>query len=127
MDQFLASIPHSILAKTRKLGASEPALLLDLFEVDRREFWSFPAEEDDPQMMHALMGANPGKIPIFLLKHRRLDEKGALLEAWGIPFRFHSISRDLMEIRSVGPNGEIFTSDDIVVQQRPAESQTIQG
>ena len=126
----LRQVPSHPLAvafgKDIKDAASEPKLLLDLFEVYRREFGSFPAGEDNPQMMHALMGANPGKLPIFPLKHPRLDSKGALLDAWGSSFQFHSIAQDLMEIRSVGPDREIFTNDDIVVPQRPAESQSIQ-
>jgi len=126
----LRQVPSHPLAvafgKDIKDAASEPKLLLDLFEVYRREFGSFPAGEDNPQMMHALMGANPGKLPIFPLKHPRLDAKGALLDAWGSSFQFHSIAQDLMEIRSVGPDREIFTNDDIVVPQRPAESQSIQ-
>ena len=109
-----------------KAAASEPVLLLDLFEVYRREFGTFPAGEDNPQMMHALMGANPDKLPIFPLKHPRLSPQGALLDAWGNPFHFHSISQDLLEIRSAGADGEIYTSDDQATPQRPAESQKVQ-
>ena len=106
-------------------AAGEPSLLLDLFEVYRREFGSFPAGEDNPQMMHALMGANPDKLPIFPLKHPRLSPQGALLDAWGNPFHFHSISQDLLEIRSAGPDGQMFTSDDSATPQRPPESQKV--
>jgi len=94
---------------------NEPAALLDLFDVYRREFGSFPAGEDNPQMMHALMGRNPSGLPIFPLHHPRLDAHGALLDAWGHSFLFHSISRHHLAIRSVGPDGEIFTADDLVV------------
>lgn len=88
--------------------------LLRLFQVFRQHFGGFPTGEDNAQMMNALCGANPTNLPIFPLNHARFDSKRALLDAWGKPFVFHSVSRDLLEIRSCGRDGEIFTDDDHV-------------
>jgi hypothetical protein len=93
----------------------EPAKLLNLFEVFRRELGAFPSGEDNRQMMNALCGMNPGMLAIFPRDHPRLDPEAGLLDAWGRPFVFHLISHEYLEIRSIGRDGEIFSADDIVV------------
>ncbi len=92
----------------------EIALVLELFQIYRREFGAFPAGETNAHFMNALRGANPGKLPVFPLQHPRLDAAGNLADPWGQPYHFHPVSRDRMEIRSKGPDGEIFTADDLV-------------
>lgn len=115
----LANVPPNPMA--RAIGSDkvtpekEIAILLDLFQIYRREFGGFPAGQGNDQFMNALRGANPGKLPIFPLDHPRLDPGGNLLDAWQQPYRFHPVSRDRLEIRSAGPDREIFTADDLVV------------
>lgn len=92
----------------------EIALVLELFQIYRREFGAFPAGETNAHFMNALRGANPGKLPVFPLQHPRLDSVGNLTDPWGQPYHFHAVSRERMEIRSKGPDGEIFTADDLV-------------
>lgn len=103
--------------------ATEPALLMEIFNYYRSRFGAFPSGEDNPQFMNALMGANPEKLAIFPLSHPRLSETGALLDGWTSPFFFHLISKDHIEIRSAGPDREIYTDDDIVVSNRPDEEE----
>jgi hypothetical protein len=38
---------------------------------------------------------------------------GQLVDRWGNPWHFHQQSADLIEIRSAGPDGRLFTKDDI--------------
>lgn len=66
-------------------------------------------------MMNALRGGNARQLPIFPRTHPPLDAQGALLDAWGKPFVFHLLSSQDIEIRSSGPDGEIFTEDDLLV------------
>ncbi len=93
----------------------EIAILLDLFQIYRREFGTFPSGQTNSQFMNALRGTNATKLPIFPLDHPRLDPAGNLLDRWQQPYRFHPVSRDRLEIRSAGPDREIFTADDLVV------------
>ncbi len=72
-------------------------------------------------MMNALRERNPYGLPIFPITHPRLDTEGALLDAWGRRFHFHPVSRHHLEIRSLGPDGEIFTRDDLMVPAKPRE------
>jgi hypothetical protein len=38
---------------------------------------------------------------------------GQLVDRWGNPWHFHQQSADLIEVRSAGPDGRLFTNDDI--------------
>lgn len=97
------------------LAAKEPALLLEILEFYRKEFGAFPAGQENADIMRALTGNNPRRLSIFPRKHPRMDASGNLLDAWGKPFVFHPISSQHLEVRSCGPDGDIFTADDIRV------------
>jgi len=114
----LAKIPPHPMAASigsdKLVPEKEIALVLEFFQIYRREFGAFPAGETNAQFMNALRGTNPGKLPIFPLDHPRLDPKGNLLDPWQQPYIFHPVSRDRLEIRSAGPDKQIFTPDDLV-------------
>jgi hypothetical protein len=97
------------------LAQKEPALLLEILEFYRKEFGTFPAGQENADIMNALTGNNPQRLPIFPRKHPRIDAQGRLLDAWGKPFVFHPLSSQHLEVMSCGPDGEIFTTDDIRV------------
>lgn len=105
-----------------ELASSEPALLLEILRFYRMEFGAFPAGQENSDIMNSLTGNNPGKLPIFPRKHPRIDASGRLLDAWGNPFVFHPVSRMHLEVRSTGPDGEIFSDDDLVAGKQPAPS-----
>jgi hypothetical protein len=112
--------PHPLavsFGENPNLATKEPAMLLEILQFYRMEFDSFPAGQENHDIMNALTGNNPGKLSIFPRKHPRIDAAGNLLDAWGKPFMFHPVSSQHLEIRSHGPDGEIFSSDDIVVPQ----------
>lgn len=103
-------------------SSSEPAVLLEILQFYRMEFGSFPAGQENRDIMNALTGNNPEKLPVFPRNHPRIDAVGNLLDAWGTPFIFHPISSQYLEIRSSGPDREIFTDDDIVMPAPPAKN-----
>jgi hypothetical protein len=92
---------------------------LEILRFYRMEFGTFPAGQENHDIMNALAGNNPAKLPVFPRDHPRIDAAGNLLDAWGSPFIFHPVSSQLLEVRSKGPDGEIFTKDDIVVGNQP--------
>lgn len=96
----------------------EIAVLMELLEVYRREFGSFPTGNENPHFINALAGANPSQLVIFPISHPRISATGELLDAWASPFHFHLIDRHHLEIRSAGPDREFFTDDDITTPQR---------
>ena len=97
------------------LAQREAEILLEILTFYRKEFGTFPAGQENADIMRALTGNNPRRLPIFPREHSRMDASGNLLDAWGKPFVFHPISSQYLEVRSCGPDGEIFTADDIRV------------
>lgn len=95
-------------------------MVLEVLRAYRRLVGAFPAGEDNRQLVRALLGANPKRLPVLPRDHPRLSVNGELLDAWGRPFFFHLISRDAIEVRSAGPDREFYTGDDIVAGALPA-------
>ncbi len=100
------------------MAEREAAQLFTLFDFYREIFGSFPSGEGNAQFMNALRGANPEKLAIFPSDHPRLDADGEILDFWGSPFFFHQISANRIEIRSPGPDREMYTGDDITAPDR---------
>jgi hypothetical protein len=103
-------------------ASDEAAQLFRLFDFYRESFGSFPSGEGNAQFMNALRGNNPDSLPIFPNKHPRLSSDGEILDFWGKAFFFHQISANQIEIRSSGPDRELYTPDDIVAPQLRSES-----
>lgn len=41
-------------------------------------------------------------------------EKGQLIDRWGTPWQIHPLSADVIQLRSAGPDGRLYTTDDLV-------------
>lgn len=118
--QKVPSHPMAVsFGKSQDHATAEPSTLLVILQFYRQEFGSFPTGEDNASIMNALTGNNPSGLPIFPADHPRIAEDGSLHDAWGKPFFFHMISSQHIEVRSFGPDGVIFTKDDILVPKRP--------
>jgi hypothetical protein len=46
----------------------------------------------------------------------RINGRGELVDYWGTPFFFHQLSATEMEIRSAGPDKQMWTADDLVTK-----------
>ena len=79
----------------------------------RTAFGSNPVGSNK-EITRALLGDNPRGTRFLDPATVTLDEKGELLDAWGRPYFFHAMSGTAMEIRSAGPDGKLFTADDLV-------------
>jgi hypothetical protein len=66
------------------------------------------------EIMRACMGDNPKHAVLGPPEGLSLNANGELVDRWGTPFFFHQLSKDLMEIRSAGPDRKMWTGDDIV-------------
>jgi hypothetical protein len=71
----------------------------------------------NPEITAALKGENP-KQTNFLKEEegQRVNEKGELIDPWGTPYFFHALSGKEMEIHSAGPDGIMWTADDLVMK-----------
>lgn len=66
------------------------------------------------EITRALLGDNARRAKLIPLEMAVLNARGELLDGWGHPYFFHALSGAVMEIRSAGPDGKVFTADDLV-------------
>jgi hypothetical protein len=68
----------------------------------------------NPEITRTLAGKNPSGAKFLDPSAITLNDKGEMLDDWGVPYFFHPVSGSIMEIRSAGPDGRLFTPDDVV-------------
>ncbi|HEY1082060.1 MAG TPA: hypothetical protein VGE29_07350 [Prosthecobacter sp.] len=62
----------------------------------------------------ALLGKNRDKLAFVSPDNRRvLNSRGQIIDRWGTPLYFHTTARDRVDIRSAGPDGQMWTADDV--------------
>ncbi len=62
----------------------------------------------------ALRGKRPGSEPWISERSPALDQQGRLIDRWGTPLFFHALGGKRWEIRSAGPDRQLWTSDDLI-------------
>lgn len=95
-------------------GAQDVAVVFDLFAHYRERYGGFPTGEDNAAFVNALTGNNPQRLAFLDRSHPSINPRGELVDRWGKPFFFHLQSRESLEVRSAGPDGELYTADDLV-------------
>lgn len=69
----------------------------------------------NPEMTRFLQGANPEKLAWIPPGHSAVNAAGELLDRAGTPVFFHRLSGRHFEFRSAGPDGELWTDDDVIL------------
>ena len=112
--------PITLMPAATELGAAllrkdDPAGALQAVEqllyFYRQGLGENPAGQNE-DVVAAMLGENP-KRAAYLPANSPAIKDGKLVDPWGTPYWFHPVSRDRMEIRSAGPDRELFTSDDL--------------
>ena len=62
----------------------------------------------------ALLGKRPGSEPWISPHSPALDHQGRLIDRWGTPLFFHALGGKRWEIRSAGPDHQLWTGDDLI-------------
>jgi hypothetical protein len=70
----------------------------------------------NPEITAALKGKNPKQINFVEDSGLRVNDKGEMVDGYGMPFFFHQISGQEMEIRSAGQDRKMWTADDLVTR-----------
>jgi hypothetical protein len=65
------------------------------------------------ELVAALRGKNAVGLEFVSGESAALNEKGQLVDRWGTPLFFHARARDEVDIRSAGPDQEMWTGDDV--------------
>lgn len=66
-------------------------------------------------IVEVLLGKEGVSHPFLSGDSSFLSPDGQLLDRWGEPLFFHLQSADRLEIRSAGPDGTMFTDDDVLL------------
>ena len=67
------------------------------------------------EITRVLAGHNPMKHGWIPADHPAINEAGELTDRWSRPLHFHGLGSGVFEVRSAGPDGTLFTDDDILV------------
>jgi hypothetical protein len=92
--------------------SQEMEVIESIFEIYIEAFGEVPTGESNAHIMNALRGNNSQYLGFFPFEHPRLDGEGRLVDPWNTPYFFHLLSRTDIEIRSAGPDLEMYTDDD---------------
>lgn len=115
-----ASFPRSPLADALNSPSTTPdddlRTIARILALYRERFDAYPAFGDNTQLVNALAGANPHRIPLLPRDIPAVSpETGQLLDRWGTPYHIHAISRDALELRSAGPDRSLYSPDDLAL------------
>jgi hypothetical protein len=91
---------------------------LDLMFRDYRGALGENPVGNNAEIMRAVTGQNLKQVKIGLPNGGRLNAEGELIDRWGTPYFFHQLSGREMEIRSAGPDQQMWTNDDAVIGAR---------
>ena len=100
--------------RQRQTGATDTALLA--VKGMLRDYRAALGENpigNNAEITKALLGGNPRGV-LFSNSQMKLDKDGQLMDRWNHPYFFHQLARTDMEVRSAGPDGVLWTTDDEV-------------
>lgn len=104
--------------KSSVAGSDSPiAADLDKINLMFRDYRTLMGENPvgtNAEIMKAVMGGNPKSAMLGPPEGQSVNGIGELVDKWGNPYFFHQLTRDLMEIRSAGPDGRLWNEDDII-------------
>jgi hypothetical protein len=98
----------------------EPAIVLSNMRIVIKQYGSRYGGNPvglNPEITAALNGGNTNQARFINEESGlRINGKGELVDYWGTPFFFHQLSGTEMEIRSAGPDRQMWTADDLVTK-----------
>lgn len=87
--------------------------VLDALLIAYRQVLNENPSGENYEIVEALIGRNRASVAVIPPDHPNLSSSGELLDRWGRPYHFHSISSQRMDIRSAGPDGQLWSDDDV--------------
>lgn len=106
--------------------AQDMEILQSLIDFHRRaNQGEIPAGGENAEIVDQLRGKNSKQLAVIPPGIKAVDAEGRLLDRWGTPYFFHSVSRQALEIRSAGPDRKLWTEDDISNAPPAAEPESV--
>lgn len=94
---------------------SDLRIVGSLLEAYRSALHSGNPVGENAEITAALTGKNRIGFAFIDPRNPAINRKGELCDRWGTPFFFHSLSEGQMEIRSAGPDKQLWNADDVVL------------
>lgn len=82
----------------------------------RQATGSNPGGGENGAIADRLFGKNERGVRFLPDREGWVNRDGELVDRWGTPYFFHSVSAEEMEIVSAGPDKELWTDDDVSLQ-----------
>ncbi len=115
------------LLKKGNTGMEDLRIVFTLFDSYRERFGGIPTGEDNATVVNALTGNNPKRLAFIPRDHSAINDRGELTDRWNTPLFFHIESRDALDIRSAGPDREMYTEDDLVYRSPGLRVNGVEG
>jgi len=75
-----------------------------------------PPLGDNEDFVKALTGGNRYGDVYIATNDPSINNQGQWVDRWGTPYHFHPRSADAIDVRSAGPDHQLFTPDDVFIQ-----------
>ncbi|HTL58888.1 MAG TPA: hypothetical protein VL361_24590 [Candidatus Limnocylindrales bacterium] len=111
--------PSQVVPLTGELDGIAPETALENMRITIRQYGAMFGGNpvgSNPEITSALQGENPKHINFLKEDGNRVNNRGELVDIWGMPYFFHQLSGTEMEIRSAGPDRIMYTADDLVTK-----------
>lgn len=95
------------------------SIVLEVLREFHRVVGKMPPGGENREILSALLGHNPGRMAFLPAGLPALSEQGELLDRWGNPYFLHPVSADRIEVISAGPDGRLWTGDDLGSLESP--------
>ena len=82
---------------------------------------------NDADLARVLTGHNPMQLVVLPRTHPALSPDGRLRDRWGTPYFIHPRGHGAFEIRSAGPDRQLFTADDAIANPPPGRTGAVEG
>jgi hypothetical protein len=111
-----------IAAVAEHLSSSNTSVHEDLEILDallryyRRMYVKNPVAGVNEEVVDALTGKNERHLALISPQHPAISPEGRLVDKWGMPYFFHALSGEEMEISSAGPDRKFGTHDDVKLE-----------
>ncbi|MBK1877912.1 hypothetical protein [Pelagicoccus mobilis] len=92
-------------------------ILEHLLQEVHTVFHALPTGDHD-EVVAFLRGENPLDLAYIPADDPNLNADGEIIDRWGTPYFFHTLSRHRIEVRSAGPDKLHWSEDDIISESQ---------
>lgn len=89
----------------------------EFVDLYRKSFGNLPVGSNE-DLTAIITGQNP-KRGVLFPPDSPMIVKGQLVDRWGTPYWLHPSSGSSLEVRSAGPDKNLFTADDVMINPSP--------